>query len=145
MGSVLRCPPSARGRGPARHSRCAWVPCSAGALGFARRERCGKAGGSIHSPRFAAAYKPVHSQRASRLCPGSLSASFIVCLFVVRWLFCSLVAQLVCNCPGRFLLLSSCSLAEQSLGDLCAPAPAQKLQAKPPPEERKFLLTDASV
>lgn len=125
---------------------CSWrvirVPCSTKTLSFVWWERCRREHQWLQSTQVC--MEP-EGQAAFRLRSRSPFLSFIVSLFIFRWLWCSTVTQLVSNWPGRFSLLSSCSLAEQSLEDLYVPAPAWELWAKPPPEERKFLLTDVSV
>lgn len=76
--------------------------------------------------------------RLFQLHPGRPLMHFIICLFIFRWLFHSLVTQLISNQPGRFLLLPSWLLVkQQSLWDLQAVAPTRYLQVKCPPEERK--------
>lgn len=80
--------------------------------GFAQREACRKAGGSMHSPRAAAAHTNLHPPRESGFWLGPCVA-FIGALFIFRWSCCSIATQLVSNWPGRFLL-PSCPVCWQN-------------------------------
>lgn len=113
--------------------------------GFAQREACREAAGSIHSSE-PLQQSNLHPPRESGFWLGPCAA-FIVGLFIFRWPCCSIVTQLVSNWPGRFLLLfcPACWQSNKVWGDLCAPTPTQALWEKPPPKERRFLQTDASV
>lgn len=85
------------------------------------------------------------SQAPSQLHPGRLFVLFIVCLFIFRWLFRSLVTQLVSNRPGRFLLLPSWLLAKQQSVGFIGSSSLTVAASKASSRGEEALLTAASV